>query len=234
MTLAQRIGRFRVERALGSGSFSTVWLARDEDLDGWVAIKILAENWALNDDARRRFMDEARALRELDNDRIVRVYEVGRLEDARPYIVMEFADRGSLEDRMRFQAQMKRPFPVIESVGIGVEMAECLIAVHALRIVHRDVKPSNILFRSVSPGIQEALRLTGKRVDGERMLLGDFGVARRLESRSGHTIVVGSPQYMAPEQADAATAASVDERSDVYSAGIVLYELLAGQNPLSD
>jgi hypothetical protein len=230
VTLAQ-IGRFQVERALGSGSYATVWLARDEDLDAWVAIKLLAENWSMNEDARRRFMEEARALRRLDSDRIARVYEVGHLTDGRPYMVMEFADRGTLEDRLRLRGQLDQPFSVEEAVGLSLEIAECLIAVHDLRIVHRDVKPSNVLFRGLPRERQEALRRDGKPVATERTLLGDFGIARRLEGLPAHTRVVGSPHYMAPEQADPARAASVDYRSDVYSAAVILYETLTGRVP---
>src|SRR5207245_1874075 len=113
VTLA-RIGRFEVQRPLGSGSFATVWLARDEDLDAWVAIKLLAENWSFNRDARRRFIEEARALRRLDSERIVRVYDVGSLDDSRPYMVMEYADRGTLEDRIRLRSQLEQPFSVRE------------------------------------------------------------------------------------------------------------------------
>ena len=230
MTLAH-IGRFQVERALGSGSYATVWLARDEDLDAWVAIKLLAENWSMNQDARRRFMEEARALRHLDSDRIVRVYEVGHLADGRPYMVMEFADGGTLEDRLRLRGQLDQPFSVEEAAGLSLEIAECLIAVHDLRIVHRDVKPSNVLFRTVPLERQEALRRDGKPVAAERTLLGDFGIARRLDGLLGHTMVVGSPHYMAPEQADPARAATVDYRSDVFSAAVVLYEILSGRVP---
>jgi serine/threonine protein kinase len=230
MTLA-RIGRFEIERALGGGTFSTVWLGLDVDLDAPVAIKILAENWSLNDDARRRFMEEARALRLLDNDRIVRVYEVGRLGDGRPYMVMEYADRGSLEDRMRQRFHFRQPFSVEEAVGLSVEIAECLIAAHDLRIVHRDLKPSNVLFRKLAPARQEALRREGSPVTTERVLLADFGIARRLEGVLNPTKVVGSPHYMAPEQGDPGRAAGVDYRGDIYSAAVVLYELLAGQVP---
>ncbi|MFN2589286.1 MAG: serine/threonine-protein kinase, partial [Actinomycetota bacterium] len=233
MTLA-RIGRFQVERMLGSGSFATVWLARDEDLDAWVAIKLLAENWSLNEDARRRFIEEARALRRLDHDRIVRVYEVGRLPDDRPYMVMEYADRGSLEERMRLRAQLDQPFAVGEAVGLSVEIAECLASVHDLRIVHRDVKPSNILFRSLAKERQEELQREGKRPATERTLLGDFGIARRLEGVMSATRVVGSPQYMAPEQADPVRARLVDQRGDIYSAAVILFELLTGRTPANE
>jgi hypothetical protein len=232
MTLT-RIGRFQVERALGSGTFATVWLARDEDLDAWVAIKLLAENWTLNEDARRRFLDEARAMRRLDSERIVRVHEVGHLDDGRPYMVMEFADRGTLDDRIRLRAQLNRPFSAGEAVRLSVEIAECLIAVHDLRIVHRDVKPSNVLFRSLPAERLQALRRDGLPAAGERTLLGDFGIARRMEWPLGHTMVVGSPFYMAPEQGDPMRARLVDARSDLYSAAAVLYELLAARVPFA-
>jgi serine/threonine protein kinase len=225
-----RIGRFGVERVLGTGTFATVWLARDEDLDAWVAIKLLADNWTLNEDARRRFIEEARALRRLDDDRIVRVYEIGRLPDDRPYIVMEFADRGTLEDRMRLRDELDQPLSVREAVELGVEIAECLIAVHGSRMVHRDVKPSNVLFRSMPPERQDAMRRNGQRVVAERTLLGDFGIARRLEGILGHTMVVGSPHYMAPEQADPHRASYADYRSDIYSAAVIVRELLTGRD----
>jgi serine/threonine protein kinase len=224
------IGRFRVERSVGVGAFSTVWLARDEDLDAWVAVKVLAEAWSRNQDARRRFTEEARALRHLDSDRIVRVYELGWLDEDRPYMVMEYADRGSLEDRMRFAREAGRPSTVGEAAAVGIELAACLTSVHALRIVHRDVKPSNVLFRSVAPEVREALNRSGRRTGDERMLLGDFGIARRMEA-AGHTMVVGSPQYMAPEQADPRRAHRVDGRADVFAAAVVLFEVLTGTNP---
>jgi serine/threonine protein kinase len=230
VTIERRVGRFRLERALGTGAFSTVWLAHDEHLEGLVALKILAENWSQSEDARRRFADEARALRRLDSDRIVRVYELAHLSDGRPYMVMEFADRGSLEDRMRFAHQTGSPFSASEVAAIGIELAACLASVHAGRIVHRDVKPSNVLFRTVPPEVQEVLRKTGRPAPSDRMLLGDFGIARRMEM-AGLTQVVGSPQYMAPEQADPASASTVDNRADIYSAGVVLFELLAGGPP---
>ncbi len=225
VTIEQRIGRFRLERALGTGAFSTVWLAYDEELDDLVALKILADNWSRNEDARRRFVEEARALRRLDGDRIVRVYELAHLGDGRPFMAMEFADRGTLEDRMRFATQTERPFSASEVAAIGIELAGCLASVHAGRIVHRDVKPSNILFRTVPPETREALRRTGRPAPTERMLLGDFGIARRMEM-AGLTHVVGSPQSLAPQQGDPATAHHVDERADLYSAGVVLFELL--------
>jgi eukaryotic-like serine/threonine-protein kinase len=227
----KKLGRFLIIRPLGSGSFATVWLAQDPDLEAEVAIKVLADNWSQNDDARRRFQQEARALRSLDSDRIVRVYDVGVLPDDRPYMVMEFADLGTLEDRMRERFEAGRMYTIGEAVAISLELADCLADAHDRGIVHRDLKPSNVMFRSVPKERLERMRREGRPVWHERMLLGDFGIARKLETVLGPTVVVGSPHYMAPEQSDLATTTAVDQRADIYSAAVLLYELLAGKVP---
>ena len=113
--MRERIGPYRVERVLGTGAFATVWLARDEGLDAHVAIKVLAENWALDEEVRRRFTEEARILWRAASDHIVRVHTIGELEDGRPYFAMDYADRGSLAERMAARASEGRPF----SVGRG-------------------------------------------------------------------------------------------------------------------
>ena len=111
MDRAIRIGKYLARRALGAGSFATVWLAYDELLDAEVAVKVLADNWAQHPDVRRRFIDEAKLLRRIDHERIVRVHEVDELPDGRPYFVMTWADRGTLHDRLREYANAGRPCP---------------------------------------------------------------------------------------------------------------------------
>jgi hypothetical protein len=123
---------------------------------------------------------------------------------------MEFADGGTLSDRI---AAVGGRFTVAEAMALGQDIGACLAAVHRRGIVHRDLKPSNILFA------------------GGRTVLGDFGIARQLVLAGGHTISGGTPAYMAPEQADPGRAADVDQRADVYSAAVVLYELLGGTVP---
>ncbi|MEX1008739.1 MAG: serine/threonine-protein kinase [Acidimicrobiia bacterium] len=217
--MPERIGRYDAERVLGSGAFATVWLARDEALDAQVAIKVLAENWAHDDDVRRRFAEEARVLWRLDSDRVIRVHAVAELEDGRPYFVMDYADRGSLADRMKTRASEGRQYSIDEALDIGIEIAEALAVVHRLGVVHRDLKPSNVLYRTI--GSHHGDTRT------ERMVLADFGVARALDAATAFTIAAGTPHYMAPEQSEG----RADERSDVYAAGVVLYELLAGRVP---
>ncbi len=220
---------------LGAGSFATVWLALDEVLDANVAIKVLADNWSRQPDIRRRFIDEAKILRRLDDDRVVRVHQVDEMADGRPFFVMTWADRATLFDRIQSRARARRPFSVPEAVELTVEIARCLEVVHGFGVVHRDIKPSNVLFRSVAARVRAAARRDpGAAVAAEpteRMMLGDFGLAKDLAGASGFTFAAGTPAYMAPEQARSST--DIDERADVFSVTAVLYELLTGRPAFS-
>lgn len=223
--IPRQIGRFRIDRLLGKGGYATVWLAYDQDLDSAVAIKVLADNWSTDADVSRRFLEEARILRRLDDDRTVRVHAIDRLEDGRPYFVMEYADRGSLLDRIDAHRRDQRAFSIEEGLGISREIAESLIVVHGLGVIHRDLKPSNVLFRTRTVVARESVTQPG--IDpAERLLLADFGIARRLDQATGHTITAGTPWYAAPEQTDPRTATKADARSDVYAAGVILKEMI--------
>ena len=144
----------------------------------------------------------------------------------RPFFVMDYADRGTLHERIRDRYARAEPYSVDEAVAMAREIAECLTVAHDLGIVHRDLKPSNILFQSL-PGRRSST------VSAERLMLADFGLARRLESVVHQTVIAGTPAYMAPEQGDEKLAGHVDERSDIFSANAILYELLAGAAPFS-
>ncbi|MEU5526512.1 serine/threonine-protein kinase [Micromonospora chersina] len=205
MTAPTRIGAYRVERLLGAGSFATVWLAYDPALDGRVAIKVLAENWNHDLRVRERFLDEARLLRRLDHDRLVRVHAVGELPDGRPYAVLAWADGGSLRDRLA-----RGPLPAAAAVTLLDEIAAGVAVLHRHGVVHRDLTPGNILFRS-GPG-------------GERVLVADLGLAKALAAASGLTARAGTPGYMAPEQDD--PFAVVDTRADVFGLGRLGVRLL--------
>lgn len=228
MAAPKTIGRYTVERLLGSGSFATVWLAHDPGLDARIALKVLAENWSLDDDIRRRFLEEARILWRAQHDRIVRVHLVEALEDGRPYFVMDYADGGTLHDRLRDRFARGEQCSIGESVAMAREIAECLAVAHNLGIVHRDLKPSNILFQSV-PGRRRGA--DANAAPEERVVLADFGLARRLESAAPRTVIAGTPAYMAPEQGDPERSGRADERSDLFSASAILYEMLAGRPP---
>jgi eukaryotic-like serine/threonine-protein kinase len=208
----QRIGRYRVERILGTGAFGVVWLAYDDRLHAPVAVKVMAENWAYRMDVRERFLTEARLLRKTNSPRVVQVYDIGEPGDDRPYFVMEYAEHGSVEERLA-----DGPLPLPEALRITAEAARGVSALHGTGVVHRDLKPSNLLLAGGGPN------------GPERVLVADLGLAKNLAQASGLTVVAGSAGYMPPEQQDGL--GGVDERSDVYSLGAVLYHLVTGAVP---
>ena len=217
---AQMIGPYRLERVLGTGSFATVWLAFDDVLDRKVAVKILADNWSRDNDVRRRFLAEARVLLTVESPRIVRGFHIGESPIGQPYLVMAYADRGTLGDRIDQRRRDGRTFDTRETVGIATEVADALVDVHASGHLHRDVKPTNVLIRSSST----RRGIAGLAVD-ETIVLADFGLARGLDL-SALTMVAGSPGYVAPEQAAGLT--QLDRRADLYPLGRMMLEMLVG------
>ncbi len=211
MATPDLIGRYRVGTRAGTGGFAVVWLAQDDSLDTPIAIKVMAEHWADRMDLRERFLGEARMLRQASSTRVVQVFDIGELPDGRPYFVMEYADRGTLADRIG-----TGPLPLAQALHLTAEVARGVAELHRAGIVHRDIKPSNVLIASAPGG-------------AERVLIADLGVAKDLAQGSGLTMSVGSAGYMAPEQA--APNRGVDVRADVYSVGAVAYRLITGVVP---
>lgn len=205
------VGRYRVIRRLGAGAFATVWLARDPELDVDVAVKVLAAGWAADPAIRERFTAEARLLRRIRDRRVVHVYDIGTLDDGRPYFVMDHLDGGTLEDLRRSGVAPA------EALRLCAEAARGLEVLHQHHVVHRDVTPGNLLL--------------GHRPDGSRtVVVADLGVARSVVDSSAGGMVVGTPSSMAPEQAAGGT---VDARADVYALCVVAYALLAGEPPFA-
>jgi serine/threonine protein kinase len=197
-------GRYRIERELGHGGMATVHLAHDEELDRPVALKLLPEHLAGDDAFRARILREARLAGQLSHPNVVRVYDAGEA-DGRPFIVMEYVPGTSLAEARRLA-----PGRVVE---LGVQACAGLQHAHDAGLVHRDVKPANLLVRE----------------DGV-LKVADFGIARAGES-TRHTqagTLLGTAAYLAPEQIAGADATPA---SDVYSLGAVLYELLTGRPP---
>ncbi|MFG2006073.1 serine/threonine-protein kinase [Spirillospora sp. NPDC048911] len=210
METPRAAGRYRIDRLLGSGGFAAVWLGHDSELDAPVAIKILADHWAQREDLRERFVQEARLLRSVDSHRLVQVFDIGELPDGRPYFVMSYADRGTLEELLA-----AGPLPLNDALHLAREIARGVEALHAHGVVHRDLKPSNVLIRST---------------DGaDRIMIADLGIARTDDRLSSLTLPAGSPGYMAPEQAQIDGAP--DRRSDVYGLGALTYHMLTGEPP---
>jgi formylglycine-generating enzyme required for sulfatase activity len=204
-----RLGRFRVLRRLGEGGMGVVFEAEDTGLKRRVALKVMQPEAAAHPEGRARFVREAQAVAALNHDHIIPIHEVGE-ERGAPFFVMPLLKGQSLQDRLKRQ----RPLPVAEAVRVAREMAEGLAAAHTARLIHRDVKPGNVWLEEGSG----------------RVKLLDFGLARQETGGAGMTrtgAVLGTPAYMAPEQAGG----KPDHRADLFSLGVVLYEMLTGKRP---
>jgi len=204
------VGRYRLERRIGAGSFATVWLGHDDDLDVPVAVKVLAENWASNDNVRQRFLAEAKILRRIRDRRLVQVYDIGTLADGRPYFVMDYIDGGSMNDLR------KAGVDPVRALRLGAQACRAIEVLHENDIIHRDVTPGNLLLSSDANG-------------ETRVLIADLGVAKSMIDAVGATMTAGTPSYMAPEQASGRV--PLDRRADVYSLTAVAYALLTGRPP---
>ena len=215
VSMPHRLGRYAVRRRIGSGGFATVWLAYDEQLDSPVAIKVLADNWTEDHQIRQRFLEEGRYLRKVESPHVVSVYDAGELDDGRPYLVMSYADQGTLADRLDVDGLTPaQAMEVVRQVGSGLQ------ALHDRGILHRDVKPANVLFRTVEGG------------DGHtvRAMMGDLGLGKALDMSSRLTMIAGTPSFIAPEQA---SAEAPDARADQYSLAALAYLMLTGRTPFS-
>jgi Protein kinase domain/Anaphase-promoting complex subunit 4 WD40 domain len=211
LRLTQQLGPYRIVRELARGGMGAVYEAVHETTGARYAVKTLLPDALGDPDERIRFAREARALAEVDHPHIVRVH-TAELEGRTPYLVQDLLPGGSLKDRLR-----EGPLPPAEAARIAIKLAGALAAVHAKGVLHRDLKPDNVLLD-----------------DRGEPRLTDFGLAKRLQGESQRLTqtgaLVGTPAFMAPEQA---SGEPMDERTDVYGLGATLYALLCGQPPFS-
>jgi len=202
-----QIPGYRLERNIGSGAMATVYLATQESLDRQVALKLMSPALTADEQFRGRFLKEGKIVAQLNHPHIVTIYDIGVLQD-RYFMAMEYVDGGTLKERI------SNGLTSAQATTIFRQIAQALGYAHKRGFVHRDVKPANILFRE----------------DGSAVL-SDFGIAKSISGGTQMTQAgwaVGTPSYMSPEQA---LAKPVDARSDLYSLGIVFYEMLTGARP---
>jgi len=206
------IGRYQVQTLIGEGAMADVYRAYDPDINRVLAIKVLKAEFRQNRHYTTRFLREAKAAGALSHPNIVTIYDVGEV-DGYPYIAMELLDGEPLDKAAARIGQL----PVDDVLAIGAQLGDALSYAHELGVVHRDIKPSNVI---LAP-------------DGRGVKILDFGIARMAEADTeAETLktqigqVLGTPRYMSPEQA---LGGSIDGRSDLFSVGVVLYELITGQ-----
>lgn len=213
------IGRYKIERRIGEGAMADVYRAHDPSIDRPLAIKVLKTEFRQNREIANRFIREAKAAGALSHPNIATIYDVGQA-DGYPYIAMEFLDGAPLDEHIRGSG----PLPVEEVLRIGEQIALALDYAHELGVVHRDIKPSNIMICN----------------GGRTAKILDFGIARMGEAdriraeinalRTQVGQVLGTPRYMSPEQA---LGLDIDRRSDLFSLGVVLYEMITGKTAFS-
>ena len=207
--LLGRIGRFDIERVIGTGGMGVVFKAHDGELHRAVAVKVLAPHLAHSAAARKRFAREAKAAAAVIHPNVIPIHNVAS-DGKLPYLVMQYVAGESLQARV----DRLGPLPIADVLRIAQQTAAGLSAAHAQGLIHRDVKPANIL-------LEESI---------DRVVLSDFGLARTVDdaslTRTG--IVTGTPHYMSPEQANGE---AIDCRSDQFSLGCVLYFMLTGRTP---
>lgn len=207
--IGKNIDRYKVIGELGAGGMAVVYRAIDTLLDRSVAIKVIRTEEASQEKFIRRFMREAKTLANLSHSNIVKVLDYGEYEGA-PYLVMEYITGGALK------ASLGKPMPYAEAAALLAPVARALHYAHQQRIVHRDVKPENILIN-----------------DSGQPMLSDFGIIKLMDVEESHGLtgtgrVVGTPAYMSPEQI---RGREVDGRSDIYSLGVVFFEMITGRKP---
>ena len=211
--VGRQIEQYEILKHIARGGMADVYLAYEEQLQRKVALKIMLPALAADEQYVARFRREAQTVARLDHPNIVHVYAIGLMNDGRPYIAMQYVEGGSLRDTLVKMAGEGRLIETKQSLSIIGKMADALQVAHAAGIIHRDIKPSNILIRP----------------DGRPVLV-DLGIAAVTGgpqiTQTG--TLIGTPHYMSPEQA---TGKHLDGRSDIYSLGVILYEMLSGRRP---
>ncbi len=216
----QRVGHYKTLALLGAGGMGEVYLAHDTSLGRRVALKLLPAQFTEDEDRVHRFEQEARAASALNHPNIVTIHEIGRIEETH-FIVTEFIDGQTLRQRLT-----NAPIPLPEAIDIAIQVAGALDAAHTAGIVHRDIKPENIMLRP--DGLVKVLDFGLAKLVTHPESTSHSEAPTRASLRTNLGAVVGTAQYMSPEQA---RGQDVDVRTDIFSLGVVLYEMVAGRPP---
>lgn len=223
LTVGEKFLRYKVLSFIGGGGMGEVYLAKDQQLERKIAIKVLGKKFGhLNDNSLERFVQEARAASALNHPNIITIYEIGE-HDGSPYIASEFIEGITLHDKLA-----RRALTVPEILNIAIQIAEALTAAHTAGIIHRDIKPENIMIREdgyvkvldfgLAKLTEDPRRSVEAEADTKQMMVTDPG------------IILGTVSYMSPEQT---RGKSIDARTDIWSLGVVIYEMLSGRRPFT-
>jgi len=231
-------GKYRILAKLGQGGMGAVYKALHLRFNEVRALKVMSRELSGNPLFVKRFEQEAVITRKLQHPNAVRVDDIDETDDGRPFIVMEFIEGESLKTVI----QSEGPLPVPRVCAIIKQVASALGAAHELGMVHRDIKPDNIVLVDVARASRPWTDMAGTAMPQELAKVLDFGIAKLKEARAadaggstltGTGVVIGTPQYMSPEQAAGRRGDELDGRSDLYSLGIVMYEMLSGSLPFN-
>jgi serine/threonine protein kinase len=219
----QQIGRYKIRSAIGKGGMGEVFLAEDTELERLIALKILPQDLANDTERMRRFVREAKSASALNHPNIITIHEIGKTDDTH-FIATEYIEGETLHSRLKTE-----PMNLNTVLDVAVQVASALDAAHQAGIVHRDIKAENVMIRP----------------DGFVKIL-DFGIAKLIEKRNelveaeaataikaegtSPGMIIGTASYMSPEQA---RGKDIDARSDIFSFGVVLYEMITGKQPFA-
>ena len=214
--IGAKVGNYEVRHKLGEGGMGSVYMAEHPLIGKKVALKVLHAEFSSNDDVVSRFFNEARAVNQIGNEHIVEIHDVGATRDGAHYFVMEYIHGRTLTELLR----LERILPAPRVLHIAAQVASALESAHAVSIIHRDLKPDNIM-------------LTTRMNDPDFVKVLDFGLAKMLaasnqQNLTAQGMMLGTPHYMAPESC---SGQPVDHRADVYSFGVLLFQMLTGQVP---